>query len=167
MYVNHIFSLRVNAYGSKKKVARKAAGGAKKMSKYVKPVISLDEGMAEGVYAASGCLVGKIADESYEGGMGNKYRFAVYYTHETKEHSNTAQTVVVKLNAPINVVDGSAQNFLQSGNGTDTLTFVRNSSMNNSGADQGMFNVVVQPVTGDASSLKATLVSITDTRYTV
>ena len=70
------------------------------MSKYVKPVISLDEGMAEGVYAASGCLVGKIADESYEGGMGNKYRFAVYYTHETKEHSNTAQTVVVKLNAP-------------------------------------------------------------------
>ena len=54
MYVNHIFSLRVNAYGSKKKVARKAAGGAKKMSKYVKPVISLDEGMAEGVYAASG-----------------------------------------------------------------------------------------------------------------
>lgn len=137
------------------------------MSKYVKPVISLDEGMAEGVYAASGCLVGKIADESYEGGMGNKYRFSVYYTHETKEHSNTAQTVVVKLNAPVNVVDGSAQNFLQSGNGTDTLTFVRNSSMNNSGADQGMFNVVVQPVTGDASSLKATLVSITDTGYTV
>ena len=41
------------------------------MSKYVKPVISLDEGMAEGVYAASGCHLHlrKIADESYEGGM--------------------------------------------------------------------------------------------------
>ena len=62
--------------------------------------------------------------KSYEGGMGNKYRFAVYYTHETKEHSNTAQTVVVKLNAPVNVVDGNAQGFYQSGNGTDTLTFV-------------------------------------------
>ena len=60
MYVNHIFSLRVNAYGSKKKVARKAAGGAKKMSKYVKPVISLDEGMAEGVYAASGATKGTL-----------------------------------------------------------------------------------------------------------
>ena len=132
------------------------------MREYKKPVVTVDNGLAEGVYAASGCLVGRIADESYEGGMGNKYRFAVYYTHQTKDHSNTAQIVVVKLNAPVNVVDGSAQNFLQSGNGTNTLTFVRNSFMNNSGADQGMFNVVVQPVSGDASSLKATLVSITD-----
>ena len=37
--------------------------------------------------------------------------------------------------------------------------------MNASGADQGMFNVVVQPVTGEASSLKATLVSVTDAGY--
>ena len=44
------------------------------MTKYSKPVITVDAGMAEGVYAASGCLVGRIADESYEGGMGNKYR---------------------------------------------------------------------------------------------
>ena len=137
------------------------------MREYKKPVVTVDNELAEGVYAASGCLVGRIADESYEGGMGNKYRFAVYYTHQTKDHSNTAQSVVVKLNAPVNVVDGSAQNFLQSGNGTNTLTFVRNSSMNNSGADQGMFNVVVQPVSGDASSLKATLVSITDSGYIV
>ena len=137
------------------------------MREYKKPVVTVDNGLAEGVYAASGCLVGRIADESYEGGMGNKYRFAVYYTHQTKDHSNTAQSVVVKLNAPVNVVDGSAQNFLQSGNGTNTLTFVRNSFMNNSGADQGMFNVVVQPVSGDASSLKATLVSITDSGYIV
>ena len=137
------------------------------MREYKKPVVTVDNGLAEGVYAASGCLVGRIADESYEGGMGNKYRFAVYYTHQTKDHSNTAQIVVVKLNAPVNVVDGSAQNFLQSGNGTNTLTFVRNSCMNNSGADQGMFNVVVQPVSGDASSLKATLVSITDSGYIV
>ena len=135
------------------------------MREYKKPVVTVDNELAEGVYGASGCLVGRIADESYEGGMGNKYRFAVYYTHETKEHSNTAQTVIVKLNAPVNVVDGSAQNFLQSGNGTDTLTFVRNSSMNASGADQGMFNVVVKPVTGEASSLKATLVSVTDAGY--
>lgn len=135
------------------------------MRTYIKPVVTVDNGLAEGIYAASGCLVGRITDESYEGGMGNKYRFAVYYTHETTDHSNTAQTVVVKLNAPVNVVDGSAQNYLQSGNGTDTLTFVRDSSMNNSGSDQGMFNVVVQPVTGDASSLKATLVSVTDTGY--
>ena len=137
------------------------------MKKYSKPVVSVDNGLAEGVYAAIGCLVGRIDDESYEGGMGNKYRFAVYYTHETTEHSNTAQTVVVKLNAPVNVVDGNAQGFYQNGNGTDTLTFVRNSSMNASGADQGMFNVVVQPVSGDASSLKATLVSITDSGYIV
>ena len=137
------------------------------MREYITPVVTVDDGLAEGVYAASGCLVGRIADESYEGGMGNKYRFAVYYTHQTKDHFNTAQIVVVRLNAPVNVVDGNAQNFLQSGNGTNTLTFVRNSSMNNSGADQGMFNVVVQPVSGEASSLKATLVSITDSGYTV
>ena len=136
------------------------------MKQYAKPVVTVDNGLAEGVYAASGCLVGRIADESYEGGMGNKYRFAVYYTHETRDHSNTAQIVVVRLNAPVKVVDGSAQSFLQSGDGTNTLTFVRNSSMNKSGADQGMFNVVVQPVSGEASSLKATLVSITDSGYT-
>ena len=136
------------------------------MKQYAKPVVTVDNGLAEGVYAASGCLVGRIADESYEGGMGNKYRFAVYYTHETKDHSNTAQIVVVRLNAPVNVVDGNAQGFYRSGNGTNTLTFVRDSSMNNSGADQGMFNVVVQPVSGEASSLKATLVSITDSGYT-
>ena len=136
------------------------------MREYAKPVVTVDNGLAEGVYAASGCLVGRIADESYEGGMGNKYRFAVYYTHETKDHSNTAQIVVVRLNAPVNVVDGNAQGFYRSGNGTNTLTFVRDSSMNNSGADQGMFNVVVQPVSGEASSLKATLVSITDSGYT-
>ena len=136
------------------------------MKQYAKPVVTVDNGLAEGVYAASGCLVGRIADESYEGGMGNKYRFAVYYTHETKDHSNTAQIVVVRLNAPVNVVDGNAQGFYRSGNGTNTLTFVRNSSMNKSGADQGMFNVVVQPVSGEASSLKATLVSITDSGYT-
>lgn len=53
MYVNHIFSLRLKRYGSQKKAARMAAEGVQKMSKYVKPVISLDEGMAEGVYAAS------------------------------------------------------------------------------------------------------------------
>lgn len=136
------------------------------MREYAKPVVTVDNGLAEGIYAASGCLVGRIANESYEGGMGNKYRFAVYYTHETKEHANTAQTIVVSLNAPVNVVDGNAQGFYWSGNGTTKLTFVRTSGMNNSGADQGMFNVVVQPVTGEASSLKATLVSITDSGYT-
>lgn len=47
MYVNHIFSLRLKRYGSQKKAARMAAEGVQKMSKYVKPVISLDEGMAE------------------------------------------------------------------------------------------------------------------------
>ena len=137
------------------------------MKQYAKPVVTVDNGLAEGVYAASGCLVGRIDNESYEGGMGNKYRFAVYYTHETKDHSNTAQTIVVSLNAPVNVVDGNAQGFYRSGNGTTKLTFVRTSDMNNSGADQGMFNVVVQPVTGEATSLKATLVSITDSGYIV
>lgn len=58
MYVNHIFSLRLKRYGSQKKAARMAAEGVQKMSKYVKPVISLDEGMAEGVYAAS-CIFRK------------------------------------------------------------------------------------------------------------
>ena len=60
MYVNHIFSLRLKRYGSQKKAARMAAEGVQKMSKYVKPVISLDEGMAEGVYAASGATKGTL-----------------------------------------------------------------------------------------------------------
>lgn len=135
------------------------------MKTYSKPVVTIDNGLAEGVYAASGCLVGYIDNEQYEGGMGNKYRFRVNYTHQTTDHGNTAQTIVVKLSAPANVVDGNAQGFTVNGSGTDTLTFVRTSSMNDSGSDQASFNVVVQPVTGDASSLKASLVSISDNGY--
>ena len=135
------------------------------MKTYEKPTVLVNANIAEGVYMASGCLKAYISNESYEGGMGNKYRFQVSYVHETTDHSNSAQTIVVKLNASANVVDGDAQQFLRSGNGTDTLTFVRNSSMNNSGADQGSFNVVVQRVSGEASSLKASVISASDEGY--
>ena len=80
MYVNHIF------FASFEKIwftlkARMAAEGVQKMSKYVKPVISLDEGMAEGVYAASGCYTASAyIHQTPENGRGD-YRIQVNGKH--------------------------------------------------------------------------------------
>ena len=46
------------------------------MSKYIKPVVSVDAGMAEGVYAASGASKGNLTCDLLWclGQMGNQWR---------------------------------------------------------------------------------------------
>lgn len=70
------------------------------MSKYVKPVISLDEGMAEGVYAASGCYtVTTNIHQKPETGRGD-YRIQVNGVHAA-DHAKKAQTLTITFNQEV------------------------------------------------------------------
>ena len=70
------------------------------MSKYVKPVISLDEGMAEGVYAASGCYtVTTNIHQKPETGRGD-YRIQVNGVHAA-DHTKKAQTLTITFNQEV------------------------------------------------------------------
>ena len=70
------------------------------MSKYVKPVVSLDEGMAEGVYAASGCYtVTTNIHQKPETGRGD-YRIQVDGVHAA-DHTREAQTLTITFNQEV------------------------------------------------------------------
>lgn len=70
------------------------------MSKYVKPVVSLDEGMAEGVYAASGCYtVTTNIRQKPETGRGD-YRIQVDGVHAA-DHTREAQTLTITFNQEV------------------------------------------------------------------
>ena len=72
------------------KSSQNGAEGVQKMSKYVKPVISLDEGMAEGVYAASGCYTASAyIHQTPENGRGD-YRIQVNGKHNA-DHTKEAR----------------------------------------------------------------------------
>lgn len=131
------------------------------MSKYVKPVISLDEGMAEGVYAASGANDGCYTttariNQTPQTGRGD-YRIQVDGQHHAN-HTKTAQTLTISFNLPVTYVscngDGAA---LSSGDGTNTLVITLTYHQNPN--DHIGFGDLV--VTSDAG-LAITGVSITD-----
>lgn len=70
------------------------------MSKYVKPVVFLDEGMAEGVYAASGCYtVTTNIHQKPETGRGD-YRIQVDGVHAA-DHTREAQTLTITFNQEV------------------------------------------------------------------
>ena len=134
--------------------SEETAEGVKKMSKYVKPVISLDEGMAEGVYAASGCYTAEAyIHQRPETGRGD-YRIQVNGTHDST-HTREAQTLTISFNQNVTYVSGGAG--LISGNGTTTLQ-VKLSYHQNPNDNIGLSDLYV---TSDAG-LAITGVSITD-----
>lgn len=92
------------------------------MSMYEKPVISVDAGMAEGVYAASGAADGCYTATAYihqtpETGRGD-YRIQVNGQHKA-DHTKEAQVLTISFNQNVTYVSGGAG--LISGNGTPTL----------------------------------------------
>ena len=75
------------------------------MSKYVKPVISLDEGMAEGVYAASGCYTtSAYIHQTNETGR-HDYRIQVNGKHAS-DHTRESQTLTISFNQNVEYVSG-------------------------------------------------------------
>ena len=131
-----------------------AAEGVQKMSKYVKPVISLDEGMAEGVYAASGCYTASAyIHQTNETGR-HDYRIQVNGVHQS-DHTREAQVLTISFNMNVEYVSGGIS--LISGNGTPTLV-VQLRYRQNSNDNIGFGDLIVKADEG----LAITGVSITD-----
>lgn len=124
------------------------------MSNYSKPIISIDNGMAEGVYTASGCYTATAKiHQTPQTGRGD-YRIQVDGVHKA-DHTNDEQILTISFNQ--NVTYQSSQGSLISGNGTNVLKIKYNYHQNQND-NIGLGDLVV---TSDAG-LAVTGVSITD-----
>ena len=124
------------------------------MKLYKKPIITLDTGVAEGVYAASGCYTASAyIHQTPETGRGD-YRIQVNGQHHS-DHTKEAQTLTISFNQNVTYVSGGAG--LISGNGTLILT-IKLSYHQNPNDNIGFGDLVVTSDPG----LAITGVSITD-----
>ena len=91
------------------------------MKQYSKPVVSIDNGLAEGVYAASGagCYeASAYIHQTPQTGRGD-YRIQVNGRHNA-DHTKESQVLTISFNQNVTYVSGGAG--LISGDGTPTLT---------------------------------------------
>ncbi len=124
------------------------------MKTYSKPVVTIDIGLAEGVYAASGCYdASAYIHQTPETGRGD-YRIQVNGQHHS-DHTKEAQTLTISFNQNVTYVSGGAG--LISGNGTLILT-IKLSYHQNPNDNIGFGDLVVTSDPG----LAITGVSITD-----
>ena len=126
------------------------------MKKYSKPVVSVDNGLAEGVYAASGagCYdASAYIHQTPETGRGD-YRIQVNGKHNA-DHTGESQTLTISFNQNVTYVSGGAG--LISGNGTPTLE-VKLGYHQNPNDNIGFGDLIVTSNAG----LSITGVSITD-----
>lgn len=124
------------------------------MKTYSKPVVTIDIGLTEDVYAASGCYTASAyIQQKPETGRGD-YRIQVNGQHHS-DHTKEAQTLTISFNQNVTYVSGGAG--LISGNGTATL-IIKLSYHQNSNDNIGFGDLVVTSDTG----LAITGVSITD-----
>ena len=129
------------------------------MKTYSKPIVTVDTGLAEGVYAASGADSTGCYDASAyihqtpQTGRGD-YRIQVNGKHHA-DHTKEAQVLTISFNQNVTYVSGGAG--LISGNGTTTLQ-VKLSYHQNPNDNIGFGDLVVTSDTG----LAITGVSITD-----
>ena len=129
------------------------------MKQYAKPVVSVDNGMAEGVYAASGAgcySASAYIHQTPQTGRGD-YRIQVDGDHHA-DHTKTAQILTISFNQPVTYkyCNGNGAS-LASGNGSTTL--VINLGYYQNPTDHiGIGDFVVESESG----LAITGVSITD-----
>lgn len=126
------------------------------MANYSKPMVTVDQGLAEGVYAASGAgcyTVTANIHQTPRTGRGD-YRIQVNGQHKA-DHTKEAQTLTISFNQNVTYVSGGAG--VIDGNGTPTLT-VKLAYHQNPTDNIGFGDLVV---TSDAG-LAITGVSITD-----
>lgn len=124
------------------------------MKTYSKPVVTIDIGLAEGVYATSGCYTASAyIHQTPQTGRGD-YRIQVNGQHHS-DHTKEAQTLTISFNQNVTYVSGGAG--LISGNGTLILT-IKLSYHQNPNDNIGFGDLVVTSDPG----LAITGVSITD-----
>ena len=125
-----------------------------RMSKYEKPVVEIDAGMAEGVYAASGCYTATAnIHQKPETGRGD-YRIQVNGKHSA-DHTNDAQTLTISFNQDVTYKFSNGT--LASGNTGRTLV-INYTYHNNPNDNIGLGDLCVESDAG----LAITGVSITD-----
>lgn len=126
------------------------------MSKYERPVVEIDAGMAEGVYAASGAgcyTVNARIHQTPEVGR-EDYRIQVDAVHNA-DHTNNAQTLTLSFNQDVTYV--SSQGTLASGQ-TGRVLVINYTYHNNEHENIGLGDVVVTSEAG----LAITGASMTD-----
>ena len=126
------------------------------MREYAKPVVTVDNGLAEGVYAASGagCYdASAYIHQTPQTGRGD-YRIQVNGNHSS-DHTKEAQVLTISFNQNVTYVSGGKG--LISGDGTTTLKIELGYHQNPT--DHIGFGDLI--VTSDAG-LAITSVSITD-----
>lgn len=126
------------------------------MREYKKPVVTVDNELAEGVYAASGAgcyTASAYIHQTPQTGRGD-YRIQVN-GHHSADHTREAQVLTISFNQNVTYVSGGSE--LISGNGTTTLKVQLNYHQNTN--DNIGFGDLV--VTSDPG-LAITGVSITD-----
>lgn len=126
------------------------------MEKYSKPMVTVDQGLAEGVYADSGAGCYKASAYIHQTpGIGRgDYRIQVNGQHHA-DHTKEAQVLTISFNQNVTYVSGGAG--VIDGNGTPTLR-VKLGYHQNPSDNIGLGDLVV---TSDAG-LAITGVSITD-----
>lgn len=114
------------------------------MKKYSKPVVSVDNGLAEGVYAASGCYtVSASIHQTPEVGR-NDYRIQVDGHHQA-DHTCDAQTLTISFNQDVTYV--SSNGTLASGKTGRTLV-INYTYHNNQSDNIGLGDLVVTSEAG-------------------
>ena len=126
------------------------------MKQYAKPVVTVDNGLAEGVYAASGagCYTASAKIHQFpETGRGD-YRIQVNGQHNA-DHTKDAQVLTISFNQNVTYVSSNGD--LISGDGTSTLN-IKFRYHQNPTDHIGLGDLVVKAEAG----LAITGVSITD-----
>ena len=121
---------------------------------YRKPVLVLNDELAEGIFAASGCYTATASIHQVpETGRGD-YRIQVNGVHDA-DHTKETQWLHITFNLPVEY--SSSQGTLESGNNTNTL-HIRYTYHQNPKDNIGLGDLVVKADQG----LAVTAVSITD-----
>lgn len=134
------------------------------MKKYEKPMVLVNDELAEGVYAASGCMETDIKVTS----TSNQDReFRVYFKHTSADHGNEGRATTITFNKPVEIVNiDSVTSY--SGSGTSVITVVRSGSgqYQNGNSNWGCdFFIKVKTTDGtDPSTITATATA-TDAGY--
>lgn len=118
------------------------------MKEYSKPVILVNEGLSEGVYAASGdeCYtINARIHQTPQLGRGD-YRIQVDGRHGASDgHHSSEQILTLTFNQPVDYV--SSNGSLVSGSGTNEIA-IRYTYHNNANDNAGLGDVVVQSELG-------------------
>ncbi len=128
------------------------------MKNYEKPVVLMNEELAEGVYAASGdgdCWTIELTpDQIYGGGSLGGKTFRVHCEHISMQHISVASTFVVTFNVPIQ--SAKCENFATTVNG-NTVTVTRDNHGNAYGVHDE-YNSLLEIMCADEDTTKAAVV---------